>query len=1090
MPQSQLLSVKGLYSYPSHLGSVPNGALLIADNIVVNRDAIAESRRGFQIYGNSMNSTITDTAHQLFSYKNRLLRHWGTGAGTTLEVDTDGLGNFQPFSISINGTTHTSTLVDGISSTAELEIGMFVSGSGIQPNTVISSITDNNSLVLSIATLSSTTTLIKYIWDIQEVVPGLRIKSVEANGNFYFTTSTGIRKISVADTASLAGAIISNAGGVNALDLTVSLVNTPGGFLTPNTVVAYRQVWGITDANNNEILGTPSSRTVIRNTSGSATYDVDLSFSIPRGITTAYFYQIYRTAVFADPSGIQDPGDEEQLVYEADVLNSDLNTGTIMVLDITPENLREAGAFLYTNQNSAEGILQANDIPPLSTDITSFKGYNFYSNTSTAQTLNLSLLSISALVSGTSTLTITNGITSNTYTFKSQNFTGDTHSTTTIDNISSTATLTVGLSITDTVSNTLIQPGTTIVSIAAHSIVISKPTLVTTAAATIVTGYESITNRFIALSQFPTPAEQIDETARSLVHVINGNGGEITYALYLSGPSDLPGLILLQARNISQPAYHLTVDSTATGSQFSPAIPTSGSSVITTNLVQPNRIYYSKFDQPEAVPDVNFIDIGPKDKAIKRILALRDNLYVLKEDGVYCLSGLVVPFTVFPFDFSVIIKADDSAVVLNNQIYLASSQGITTITDTGASVISRPIENDITPLYTPQYTNFKTGTFGVSYESDRSYNFFTVTNTGDAYATQCYRYNTFTTSWTRLILAKRCGIVNFFDDLLYLGPTDINFIEQERKNFDRTDYADRQYLLTLGSNAVNGTTLSVPSTTNITTGDVVTQDQLVTINQYNQILTKLDRDSLLTDGNYTSVLTISPGINLSTAIDSLITKIANDSGRIHTTYSVGVYTALEPTPSTFSGQQTTFNALIALLNSDVGVGYKNYSQSTGVTTYEFIVQSVNVSKNTIVTPYVYPLIQGPITVFNHINVDLQWVPQFFQDSSMTKHVSEGTLIFEDSSFSNILLGYSTDFSGDLEQQAISGSGNGIFGNNIYGNGPYGGNGSGVPFRTFLPKEKQRCRYVDVNFQHGVAREIFSLYGLSLTWVPVSQRGYR
>jgi len=46
-------------------------------------------------------------------------------------------------------------------------------------------------------------------------------------------------------------------------------------------------------------------------------------------------------------------------------------------------------------------------------------------------------------------------------------------------------------------------------------------------------------------------------------------------------------------------------------------------SVVATNLVNPNRIYYSKFQQPEAVPIVNFIDVGSKDTQILRVIALR-----------------------------------------------------------------------------------------------------------------------------------------------------------------------------------------------------------------------------------------------------------------------------------------------------------------------------------------------------------------------------------------------------------------------------------------------------------------------------------
>ena len=109
---------------------------------------------------------------------------------------------------------------------------------------------------------------------------------------------------------------------------------------------------------------------------------------------------------------------------------------------------------------------------------------------------------------------------------------------------------------------------------------------------------------------------------------------------------------------------------------------------------------------------------------------------------------------------------------------------------------------------------------------------------------------------------------------------------------------------------------------------------------------------------------------------------------------------------------------------------------------------------------------------------------------MTKHVSEATVIFEDSSFDTALVSFSSDLSANFEPLPVIGLGSGIYGNFIYGNGVYGGNGAAIPFRTLIPREKQRCRYMNVLFEHSVAREIYSLYGISLTYNPVSQRAYR
>ena len=66
-------------------------------------------------------------------------------------------------SAAFTGTSHTSTLIDGISGgTGSLKVGMPVQGSGIPALTTIASIVDSGSITLSAATSSSTTGSITY----------------------------------------------------------------------------------------------------------------------------------------------------------------------------------------------------------------------------------------------------------------------------------------------------------------------------------------------------------------------------------------------------------------------------------------------------------------------------------------------------------------------------------------------------------------------------------------------------------------------------------------------------------------------------------------------------------------------------------------------------------------------------------------------------------------------------------------------------------------------------------------------------------------------------------------------------------------
>lgn len=1509
MAQNTLLRATGLYTFPSHLGAVPQGALLRAKNVVINRDAIIELRRGFKIFGNAIGAITTDTAHQLLSYKSRLLRHWGSGAGTTLEFDSDGNGVFSGFVIALTANTHTSTTVDGFVSTSELYIGMKVTGSGVPVGTTIKSIENNTSLTLSVATTTSLTgTALSFSQTIAEIDLGLRIKGIESNGNFYFTTASGIKKISVATAATLPTSQITNAGGIKALDTTLTLNPEPGWF-TQESAVAYRLVWGITDPNNNLILGAPSERAVIYNsltpllasnfnqllvnldtlnntggihsqnyvstlkvstnasaasiksslealttaldadtaiTSAAATatasisnyigtlvfgssvasflspgdiitinslsapyaalngtftistvatttitfpvkaidvasagalggvvhrnkytlnpfreipaavsspqsingieiksqvayiqfsgdvssvfkakdivnivglantlsplngdrtvlglqtitntndtlqisinspntattgiitantvanptvvtitahgllsndiititgsnstpvidgvwkisspttntftvpvnvsvagtsgfaysadksiddingtvtlnqsdldltlsvsptsgqlvalqayYDnivaslqaepsgiataastvfasdgstqsatVNVKFTIPRNITTAYFYQIYRTSVATsvDTNTLSniDPGDEEQLVYEANPTNADLTAGFIQIQDVTIDSFR--GANLYTNPNSGDGILQANDVPPLAKDLTSFKGYTFYSNTQTKFRKNVDLLSVTEFVSGTSTLTITDGVTSNTYTFvlgvanvstvttvadvanslnnkyftlssanNETNYyvwystgtgidpalpgkTGIKVTLTTGDGANTVASKTKAML--NTYSDFSVGVSTNVVTITNTNKGIATATANGAASTgftfntTVVGKGEDAANKKVLISSLPTPAQEVDETARSLERVINQNASELVYAFYTSGPSDVPGLMLFESRNLGGNAFYFNVnDAATTGSQFDPALPISGSSVISSNETNPNRIYFSKFQQPEAVPIVNFLDVGARDKAILRILALRDSLFILKEEGIFRISGSVSPFNVALFDSSTNLKAPDSAVVLNNLIYSFTTQGIATVSDTGVQIISRPIEDQLIKLTSSQYTNFSTATFAVSYESDRSYNLFTVTNTSDVYATQGFKFNTFTNSWTSPDFAKRSGIVNPGEDKMYLSATDVNHLEQERKNFDRTDYADRELVETIDAGNYSGTSLVLSSVSNITAGDVLVQVQSLSMLQFNSFLTKLDNDGGLVNNDYVSSLTVESGVNLRDALTALATHLDTDTGITSPAFAA----AISGYGTTFQDQQDAFNVIITLLNASEGPIYKNYRLSANTVQQEVVITAVNTNFNTLTLAHSYPLIQGPITIYNHIPSDVIWVPQFMQDVSLSKQVMEGTVIFENSSFTSATISYSSDISTGFEDLTFTGDGNGSYGYSTYGETPYGGSGNGVPFRAYIPKEKQRCRYLNCRFQHATGRELYSLYGLSLSYNITGTRAWR
>lgn len=300
------------------------------------------------------------------------------------------------------------------------------------------------------------------------------------------------------------------------------------------------------------------------------------------------------------------------------------------------------------------------------------------------------------------------------------------------------------------------------------------------------------------------------------------------------------------------------------------------------NYKRKNRLYYSKFEQPEAVSvnvlTGNYIDVGSEERDILRIFPLRDSLFIFKQDGLFRLSAETEPFVVSLFDSSCILLAPDSVSVSQNIIYGWTTQGISTVSESGVTIASRPIDTEVLKLQSSNYTNFKTSTFGVGYESDNSYIVWTVKNSTDTYATQAFRYSSLTGTWTKYTKANTCGILNSSDDRLYLGVPTIARIEQERKAFAREDYADYEYDFTIGSTGYLGDILSLSSVSNLTIGDVITQDQTITVYQFNSLLKKLDSDPGVADNNYYSTLAINGGANLRAALVNLANKLDADTG--------------------------------------------------------------------------------------------------------------------------------------------------------------------------------------------------------------------
>ena len=685
------LDFQGLYTFPNPLAKVPVGACLIADNLTANKDGVAESRRGFRAVGNGIGVSTPNSPgiQSIIPFQNRLLIN-GFAFGAT-----------------------ESNLASGMGYDSTGNFAWSDSGGGLG------------------------------YW-LGPSENGYRLRYQEANKGMYFINAgsggLGVFKLQAYNSTPISAGVSPGLDGTGVLD------SSGSGFLGAAEQCAYQIVFGYVDANGNLILGSPSERILVVNSTGTA-QNVILTFTVPQGLSTSYFYQIYRTpqtTYSATPSLNVPPGAEPQLSAQINLTGGQISALSVTVTDVTTDAL--LGAALYTNP-SQQGALQPNNTPPFAFDMCAYSQMMLYANCQTIQAVTFSMISVGS----------PNGV---------------------------------------QVNDTIVVNGITFTAKASQN---------------------NASQQF-AVYTSGTVAVNIDTTARNLIQCINANASTThVYAVYLSGYGNLPGIIELQGVNLSTSIFYVT---SSRGAAYYPVIPVSGTTFASSNDVVPNGIYVSKLGQPEAVPAVNLIFVGGGDQPIYRIIPLRDRVIVLKSDGIFVITGSTPQtLSVILLDSTIICIAPDTARLLNNSVYCLTQQGVVSITESGVTIQSRAIEGDLARIFSQIYTsdNFNQLAHAIAYESERLYILCLPTATNDITSTQEFCYNWVTNSWTRWTMDINAGIVNPFDNKLYLGRplANTDFIYQERKSYDYSDFMDDQYAVTITGVDATGLVVSLSGTPSV-----------------------------------------------------------------------------------------------------------------------------------------------------------------------------------------------------------------------------------------------------------------------------------
>lgn len=1035
-PQTLTLKVLGLYTNNNEFSEAPDGALETADNIWISKNSIAESRRGFNFLPFSLPNS-NDRGDKLSTYQDFLITHYNNSVSGS---NNDKLAYYDP-STGIN----------------------IYSGSYKHPDPLLG-----------------------------------RMKFAESNKNFYFTTSTGIYK----------NDLISNnpvpAGMYPALDCTATASASSSGFMNNNAQVAYRIVWGITDANNNLNLGSPSYQSVIANTSGGV-QNVSLQITIPSGITTNHFFQVYRSdqalGITSNASlSVGDitftavtPGASGNAVSIAYTTGGTVGSEVVSVISnaisvqiaagsATNQAVLATGGLTYTAVQTGSsgnsiaivyfgGGTAGSEIVTVGGNTISVKLQSATSTaTQVAAAINLSAAALSlvtvAVTSGATTQStmsptylnggstaanivaainasapasalVTASISGFSTNFQLSPFSATDLSggavilTTPDDNCQlvyqanpssgqiSAKSITVIDDTPDSLKGAALYTNATqqgilqsnqvppyaldmapfatcmfyanvqtaqqmflnILSVGGSSGVQSGDTL--TIAGTTYTAGSSQNVSTLTFQVFTSgsAAQNINNTALSLIQVINQNSTNTSvYAYYLSSVNALPGQLLIQSRGVGSTPFSATAS--AHGTAYSPALPTSGTSVISSNNTYLNGLMYSKAGQPEAVPSTNILYPGSASKKILRIVPVRNSLFVLKEDGVFSITGVPGNFAVNTVDSTIILLAPESAVALSNQVFCLTTQGVVAINDTGGAVLSRPIEDQVLRLEGAGLSNLRYYSFGVAYESERQYILWTITSSGDTFGTQGFIYNTFTKTWTRSTRQQVHGLVTpeTFDNKMYvLNPNSSN-ISQERKSYTYQDYVDEAFSNSIIS--VNGSNLTLLDVNNISIGDLIYQ---------------------------------------SASLNSVVT-------------------AINPTTST-----------VTVASGPVGWA------------------------------------PGACSQLKAISCLIQWLPNTSGNPGYLRHWAETTLILKQNLFYTASLNFFSEIDYAIDQVPIMGN-NGLgWGLFAWGNVPFGSVVNSKPFRTYVPTNKQRCDLLTIQFSCQSAYAQFQVGGVSTIFDTIGER---
>jgi hypothetical protein len=422
-----------------------------------------------------------------------------------------------------------------------------------------------------------------------------------------------------------------------------------GTWLGANEQVAYRVVAVRTDANGLSVRSVPSGAYVVNNTGAATAVQISVGSWNSSLFSTI---EVYRTRNF--PSSVT-PDEEYQLV-------ATLPSNAFMHLDLVLPAAR--GVTLYTSP-SRGGADEANGVPPAAACVALFKNSLFFANVRSPRRITVSY---GAVGSRTGSAT---GLGFRAY----------------------TATTTIGSPNLTLLSSTVgLEKGMVLISANtpanAHVTNISGTTVTISANATASGAGVSCDFR---------DAVNLDGTWFDIFafNSLTPLGG---FHLLKITPPEGGYANTTAVSRYNAAATARTIQATH-GGEFTPVLPGfDGTPRAMDQDAWPGGIVWSKPDEPEHVRPIDFAFVGDQGKAILALIPTRDALYILKEDGIFRLTGANGSWRVDPFDPTARCVLPSSARAVRGRGVFLGDRGVAMVSDDGVEMISAPVNDLVKPV--------------------------------------------------------------------------------------------------------------------------------------------------------------------------------------------------------------------------------------------------------------------------------------------------------------------------------------------------------------------------------------------------------